>query len=260
MPVFVFDQSGLIEQRTDSEWRDVGREVHRHNKQSGAARKLLVGPQFPPEGQIFDTALGKLRPSTIQERVAIGEMQLPSGYRIESGAQGEAILSPDQKLDSSGDVIAKSEAELVTEGRLTMDAATQKIVDGQIVPKTRQELLSENQISYSQLRELEIKRIRAEVEAHFSDAKTSGGYRLDNLARQKAAFSMQYRALADTDPTKADLLSKQLIYPDTVTDEILAAAEAVQAAYGQAKAAIQTAFDQQKTVAEFEAIQLTNYL
>ena len=141
-----------------------------------------------------------------------------------------------------------------------MDSATQKIEDGWIVPKTRQELLAGNQLTYTQLREAEIQRIRLEVEAHFATAKTTSGYRLDNLARQKAAFSMQYRALPDTDPAKADLLTKQLIYPDAVTDEILAAAESVQAAYGQAKAAIQIAFDQQKTVAEFEAVRVANYL
>ncbi len=82
MPVFVFDQSGLIEQRADSEWTAVGREIRQHNRQNGGNRRLLVGPQFPPEGQMFDTSLGRLRKSTYEERIASGEMELPTGFRI----------------------------------------------------------------------------------------------------------------------------------------------------------------------------------
>ncbi|MCR9140780.1 MAG: hypothetical protein NXI24_00805 [bacterium] len=136
----------------------------------------------------------------------------------------------------------------------------EKVVNGEIVPKTRQDRLDDGELSYTELRETEVLRLRSEVESHFSTAKTVNGYRLDNLARQKAAVSLQFRALADTDPQKSALLADGIIYADDVTDEIQAAVVAIQNAYVQAKAALNAAVAQAKSVAQFEAIALANYL
>ncbi|MEQ9367284.1 MAG: hypothetical protein RIF32_23840 [Leptospirales bacterium] len=261
MPVFIFNNTGLIEERPDSDWKQVGSEVRQFKKQNpGVPRNLLVGPAFPPEGQALDTLTGKFRQKTFQEKIDSGEMSLPSGFRIENGPKGEAILSPSQKLNVAGDVAERTPAELVSAGLLAFDPITQKIENDQVVPKSRQELLSEGTLTYDQLQDQEIKRLRFEVEAYFDQNKTANGYRLDNLARQKAALTMQYRALPDTDPVKADLLTKQLIYTNAICDEILAAAEAVQAAYGQARTVVENYYAQQKTVAEFESVKITNYI
>ena len=261
MPVFIFDSTGLIEQRPDAEQKQVGVEVRQYNLQNPAnARNFLVGPTFPPAGQTLDSATGKFRPQTYQEKIASGQLVLPPGFRIENGAKGEMILAATQKLSPAGDPMDRTPAELVAAGLLSIDPATQKIENDQIVPTSRQELLTESAITYAELRDTEIKRLRREVESYFDANTTVSGYRLDNLARQKAALTMQYRDLPDTDLTKADLLTKQLIYPNAICDEILAKAESVQAAYTLAKGAIEDCYTQQKTVAEFEAVALTNYI
>ena len=261
MPVFVYNSSGLVEQRSDSEIEIVGREISDYNKSNPAGiRRLFVGDQFPPANHTVDSVTGKLRMLKLSEQVSAGKINLPPGHVVIAGVQGERIVSELYKLDGSGEVVEKTTNEKIADGLVAFDPVTQKVENNQIVPKTRQELLDGGQLTHDGLRESEMQRLRLEVETYFGETKTTNGYRLDNLARQKAALSMQYRQLADTDPVKADLLSKELIYPDTICDEILAAVEVVQSAYSQAKAAVESAYTGQQSVAQYEAIQLANYI
>ncbi|MEQ9363927.1 MAG: hypothetical protein RIF32_06780 [Leptospirales bacterium] len=157
-------------------------------------------------------------------------------------------------------MVTKSLQELISEGLASFDSTLQKIENNQIVPKTRQDLLNDSVVTLADIRDGDIQRLRAEIEYYFASAKTTNGYRLDNLARQKAGISLPYRAVDNADPQKAALLTSKVIYSDAITDEILAAVETVQTAYDQAKAAIDDAFAQSKPVADFEAIKLSNYL
>lgn len=261
MPVYIYDQNGLVEERPETAWKQSGRDIYEHNKINPEdQRSLLVGPSFPPFGYIFDPTIGNVRPRTIQERVDFGEFSIPNGFTIQTAAHGEVIVSPFEKIDSNGMLVSKSIEEQVAEELVAFDPARQKIVGGTIVAKSSQELLDSGQLSFAELRDTSINRLRAEVEQHFAAAQTANGYRLDNLARQKAAISLQYRNIADTDPQKAALLASKVIYSDAITDEILAAVESVQAAYDLAKAAIETCFAQAQPVANFEAVTLNNYL
>lgn len=171
----------------------------------------------------------------------------------------EGALPDHWTIEASGTVRELTDAEKIAAGIL-VPAANEKVVGDQIVPRTRQDRLDSGQTNFSEVRETEVLRLRGEVENHFRTAKTANGYRLDNLARQKAAVSLQFRNIADTDPQKSALLTSGIIYADAVTDEIQAAVESIQAAYGQAKAAIDDAVVQAKAVAEFEAVQLANFI
>ncbi len=162
-------------------------------------------------------------------------------------------------IESDGTIRELTDGEKVVAGILTPEP-NQKIVGDQIVDKTRQDQVDSGEVTLVEVREAEVLRLRGEVENHFRTAKTAGGYRLDNLARQKAAVSLQFRALPDTDPQKSQLLTDGIIYPDSITDEIQSAVQAVNTAYGQAKAAIDDCLAQAKPVTEFEAVKLLNYL
>lgn len=261
MPVYIYNNNGLLEERADAEIEVAGREISTHNRSNPVSpKKLFVGPSFPPPDHTFDSSLGTIRLKSVSEKVNLGEFVLPPDHIVANGARGSAVVGPFQKLDASGRLVDKTAAEKIAEGLQQFDSATEKIENDKIVPKSRGEMLTDGSLTYDQLRDAEIKRLRLEVEFYFDQNKTTNGYRLDNLARQKAALTMLYRALPDTDPTKADLLTKQLIYTDAICDEILAKAESVQSAYSQAKAVIQDHYTQQKTVAEFEAVKLTNYI
>lgn len=162
-------------------------------------------------------------------------------------------------IDSDGTIRELTDGEKVAAGILTPEP-NQKIVGDQIVDKTRQDQVDSGEVTLAEIREIEVLRLRGEVETHFRTAKTASGYRLDNLARQKAAVSLQFRALPDTDPQKNQLLADGIIYANAVTDEIQAAAKAVNAGYGQAKAAIDDCLAQAKPVTEFEAVRLESYM
>lgn len=261
MPVFIYNHSGLIEERPEAEIEAAGRAIGVHNRANpGDVRKLFVGPEFPPADHVFDPGSGSIRLKSAAEKVSSGEYVLPPDHSVIHGPRGSVVLGPYQKLDASGNVVDKTATEKIAQGLVGFDSATQKIVNELIVDKPREEQITAGDLSYAALGNQEIQRLRQEVEIHFSQSTTQSGYRLDNLARQKAALSMQYRTLPETDAVKADLLQKKLIYPDAICDEILAAAETVQAAYGQAKSAIDACVTGQNPVSDFEAIQLANYL
>ena len=171
----------------------------------------------------------------------------------------EGSLPEHWLIESDGSIRALTDAEKIAAGIL-VPGPDEKVVAGQIVPRTRQDRVDGSEITLQDVREAEVLRLRGEVEMYFRTAKTTNGYRLDNLARQKAAVSLQYRATDNADPEKSALLASGIIYADTVTDEILAKMQAIQEAYDQAKAAIDLCLSQNKTVAEFEAVALATYL
>ena len=261
MPVFIYNNSGLIEERSEAEIESAGRAIGVHNRANpGDVRKLFVGPAFPPPDHVFDPGSGSIRLKSAAEKVSSGEYAMPPDHTVVHGPRGSVVLGPYQKLDASGKAVDKTASEKIAQGLVEFDSSRQKIVNEEIVNKPRQEQIAAGDLSYAALGNQEIQRLRQEVEIHFAQNVTANGYRLDNLARQKAALTMQYRALPDTDAVKADLLQKKLIYPDAICDEILAAAETVQAAYGKAKSAIDACVTGQKPVSDFEAIRLANYL
>lgn len=171
----------------------------------------------------------------------------------------EGMMPAHWKIDSGGMVCELSDAEKIAAGILTVQP-NQKVQGGRIVEKTRQDRVDDGLQTLLQIREEEVLRLRGEVEAYLRVAKTVSGYRLDNLARQKAAMSLQYRELPAENAQKSALLSSGMIYEDAGTDEILAAVQGVQAAYASAKAALDTAVAEGKPVAQFEAVRLENYL
>ena len=261
MSVFVYNQSGLVEERPETDWKAVGHEIHAYNLENPESeRKLFVGASFPPPGKIFDVSQGKLRDKTLQEKVDTGELTLPEGYSVQSGAKGEVMVSPTRKLDANGDLADKTMQEQIDAGLVEFDAVSQKVADEKIVPKTKQELVDEGVLPLSEIRDEHLRRLRDNTSTYFKTARTPGGYSLDELARQKAAFSYQFYAIADTDPVKADLLSKKLIYPGNIVDEIMAELAKIQNAYDQAVLAVQTAFTGSQVISVFESVKIENYI
>lgn len=141
---------------------------------------------------------------------------------------------------------------------------TQKIVEddtgARLVDKSTQELVDDGLMTLEDVRERKLQSLRGEVSAHFQQHKTPGGYRLDDLARQKASFSAPFRQLPDTDEQKKDLLEAGLIYPDDILDEILDEVGKIQTAYRAAKKAVTTAFDKGQAVETWEAVSLQDHL
>lgn len=219
------------------------RELDEFNRLSGGDRReAVVAPKWPPPGMKVQPGLG-LVPATLAEQVAAGDLTLP----------------PDQKVIGNT-VQRKTDAELIAAGLLSLDPSKEKLIDGRKVPESRQELLESGQLSPAQVREEEVNRLRGEVEAYFSTTRTASGLRLDYLARQKAAFSMQYRHLPDSDAVKSDLLGRKVIYPDAMVDEILTQVETAQAAYSRAKAVLETAVADGRPLTELETIHVAGYL
>lgn len=261
MAVFIYNKNGLIEERPESDWATAGAEIYEHNLANPELpRKLLVSPLFPPLDYVFDIEIGDIRPKRVAEKLAEGAIELAPGDRIVSGPFGEVVVPIGYRLNERGELRPKSIEEQISEGIRSFDSEKQKIVNGAIVPKSRQELLDEGVITVADVLAYSLNRLRGSVEAYLSTNATNNGYRMDNLARQKAALSMQFRQLPDTDPVKADLLQRKVIYTDAIVDEILNEIERVQGAYDQAKNALQSIANQNQPVSVFDSVIIEDYL
>ena len=261
MSVFVYNNTGLLEERPETERKEVGQEVYQYNEQNPETkRKLLVDESFPPVGQVFDISLGALRKKTLREKVDAGEMTLPEGYSVQAGPGGDVLVAPDQKLNADGQLVEKTLQEKIDAGLVSFDPHTQKVVNDEIVSKSSQELLEQGDLTLEQVLERNLQRLRTEIVTYFATTKTPTGYRLDELARQKAAFSYQFYALADTDPIKADLLNRKLIYTNVIIDEIMSEIEKIQNAYDKAVLVVKAAFEGSNDVSVFESVKIENYI
>jgi len=180
-------------------------------------------------------------------------------------ADGTKKLSPKQKVIGKGkdeQIVEKTLSEQVEEGLIKLEPTRKITGEGEteeIVEKSRQELLDEGLITLEDIKEENILRLRGETEMFFSRYKTPNGYRLDQLSRQKAILSYQFRYLPGTDENKKKLLQQRLIYPDNILDEIVAEIVKVQAAFDAAKQAISKAYENKKPVSVFESITISKY-
>lgn len=193
----------------------------------------------------------------IDKKGRVVELSLPMKVK-----KGLVELAPHQKIEK-GEIVDKSLAEQVKEGLVSL-SPTQKIVgvgpDEEIVEKSVAELAEDGVLSREEVHELAIQGLRGQVAAHFQRHTTRSGYRLDDLARQKASFSHPYRHLPETDERKKELLEAGLIYPDAVLDEILDEVGKIQSAYRAAKKAVTTAFDKGQPVKKWASISLQDHL
>lgn len=174
---------------------------------------------------------------------------------------GIVTLKPEQKIVDN-QIVEKTLSEKVADGLIKLEPH-QKITGAgeneQIVEKSRQELLDEGLVTLEEIKDENIQSLRADTEAFMAQHKTTNGYPLDQLTRQKANFSHQFRHLPDTDENKKKLLDQRLIYPDHILDEIVAEIVKVQAAYDTAKNEVIKAYENKEPVAVFEAITFTGY-
>lgn len=261
MPVFVFDKSGVVEERPEAEHKAIGHEILAHNlKNPKNERSLFVGPVFPPPRHVLDAKTGALRLKTLSEQIADGEIEKPAGYRLEKGAAGEVLLSPYEKIGKNGQQVEKTIEEKIKDGLVEFNPKTQKVEDGQIVRKTTQDLLDAKELTHDELRERTVQRLRAEIEAYFRTARTPKGLRVDSLARQKAALSFPYRKLDKNDADKKKLIDDGIIYDDAAIDEIMAEVKRIQIGYEKAKSALQAVHAAGQPAAKYEDINLENYL
>lgn len=192
--------------------------------------------------------------------------QIVSKPLSEQVAQGMLELLPSQKIIGEGSserIVEKSLSEKVRDGLVVL-APTQKIAGQgygeEIVEKTKQELLKEGLVTLAELQENAVRRLRFEVATYYEKHKTPNNYRLDQLARQKASFSYQFLSAPKSNKTKQDLLSKGLIYPDAILEEIVDEIEKVQQAYSKSIAALNNAADEKDPVAALDSISLSKYL
>jgi len=193
----------------------------------------------------------------IDKKGRVVEFSLPMKVK-----KGLVELEPHQKIEK-GEIVDKSLAEQVKEGLVSL-SPTQKIVgegpDEEIVEKSVAELAEDGVLSREEVHELAIQRLRGQVAAHFQRQKTRGGYRLDDLARQKASFSAPFRHLPKTDERKKELLAAGLIYPDDILDEILDEVAKIQTAYRAAKKAVTTGFEKSQPVEKWASISLQDHM
>ncbi len=215
---------------------------------------------------------GKIVELTLDEKVKAGIIELKQEQKIvnnqivektlsEKVADGLITLLPTQKIIGEGEneqIVEKTISEQVAEELIKLEP-NQKLEGEEIVEKSRQELLDEGLTTLEDIKEENIQRLRNETEQFLSQHKTPNGYRLDQLTRQKANFSHQFRHLPDTDENKKNLLEKRLIYPNHILDEIVAEIAKVQAAYDAAKNEIINAYEEKKPVEVFESISIVNY-
>jgi len=194
-----------------------------------------------PEHFRIDEA-GEVIPLTLEEKVAAGLVELPA----EEKAVGDQVVE-------------KTLAEKVADGLITLEPH-QKVVGNEIVSKTASELVAEGLVTREDIRDRTERRLRQETAALFDAHRTPGGYRLDDLARQKATASVPFRHLSASEEPKKGLLAARLIYPDAVLDEILAGVSAIQATYQAAKTALTTAVEKGAPVEKWAAITLTEHL
>jgi len=205
--------------------------------------------------------MARAKKKTLGEQLAEGSLSLKPTQRLLSDAAGERIVE-------------KSLRELVVEGIIEV-GPTQKILGkgegARVVDKTAEELLAEGlerpqaliaqgRVTVEQVKESVLRRLRRETAARFAEHRTPGGYRLDDLARQKATASVPFRHLSASEEPKKGLLAARLIYPDAVLDEILAGVSAIQATYQAAKTALTTAVEKGAPVEKWAAITLTEHL
>ncbi|MCP4545842.1 MAG: hypothetical protein GY835_05170, partial [bacterium] len=161
---------------------------------------------------------------------------------MEIGSTDKTYIPAHFDIDENGEIVEMGLAEQIEAG-VPILTPTQKLVDGKIAEKSTDELIEEKLVDPSMIKQLAIERLRVEVAAYFQQQRTPNGYRIDDMARQKASLSSQMRSLPDSDDNKRRLLDAGQIYPDPILDEILDEVGKVQAAYGAAKRAIVTACD-----------------
>lgn len=176
--------------------------------------------------------------------------------------KGIVTLAPGEKVEGNR-IVSMTLREKLSAGLLTLEPG-QKIVGEdekeRIVPMTPDEMADAGLIPQEQHIETAVRRLRAETAMLMESRKTSQGYAIDQLARQKVAFTYPFRNRPDTDPEKDALLKKRLIYPDAIVDEILCELEKLQAAYDAARNAVTDAIEKGKPAAESSAITIAQFL
>ncbi len=178
---------------------------------------------------------------------------------MELGSTDKTYIPVHFDIDENGEVVELGLAEQIEAGVPILTPA-QKLLDGKIVAKSTDELIEEKLLERSTVKEFAIERLRVEVAAYFQEQRTPNGYRIDDMARQKASLSAQMRSLPDSDDNKRRLLDAGQIYPDPILDEILDEVGKVQAAYGAAKRAIVTACDAGEPAESWESISIQDHL
>ena len=158
---------------------------------------------------------------------------------------------PRDRVYDKGELREMSAGERAAASLIELDP-TRKVEEDEVVPKTAEELVADGVISREDVRERVLRRLRSEVAAYFESHRTPNGYRVDALARQKAAFGYPFRILPGTDPTKQRLLEDGLIYPDHVQDEILGVVREAGQAYRAAKDALNRAFGEDAAISALE--------
>jgi hypothetical protein len=223
-----------------------------------------------PEHYIIDKK-GNILELNPEEKIKKGIIKLKPGQKVkhnkivektlsEKANEGLLELLPTQKITGAGEnerIVEKTLSEKVKEGLIEL-SPNQKISgkgeDEKIVETSRQEQLDEGIITREEIMEDHIQRLRNEIDIFLSRHKTKNGYRLDQLTRQKAGFSYQFKHLPGADENKKNLLKNRMIYPDHILDEIIAEIAKVQAAYDAAKKEVIKAHKNKKPLSVFESI------
>jgi hypothetical protein len=235
----------------------------------------------PTEKIVGDAAEERIAVKSLSEQVGEGILTLAPTAKVvgegvheqivtkslsEQVADGLLELSPTQKIVGEGRserVVEKTLSEKLAEGLIQLDPTEKIVGEGpgeEVVKRTKQELLDAGILTLEDIQEDAVRRLRAEVNSFYEEHRTPNNYRLDQLARQKVSFSYQFLNAPKTSKAKQELLSKRLIYPDSILEEIVREIEKVQQAYNGAVAAVQNAVQNQAPVATLEAISLQSFV
>ena len=131
--IFVFDSNTaeLLKTENYSSFPEVQQEIIDHNSANQDNRwNLYVGTEFPPKGVKFDPVIKQFVEKTLSEKVADGEIEVPSEYKIVNNVlvrltkkelydKGLIKIEYDEKIDEFDQIVKLSKKEMYQQNKIT---------------------------------------------------------------------------------------------------------------------------------------------
>ena len=131
--IFIFESNTgeLLKTEEYVNFPDVQKEILDYNKDNQDNRKnLFIGVEFPPKGVKFDFTIKQFVDKTLSEKVADGEVQMPSNFKIVNNVfvrltkrelleKGLISIEFDEKIDEFDNIVKLSKKELYDSNKIT---------------------------------------------------------------------------------------------------------------------------------------------
>ena len=131
--IFIFESNTAKLLRTENyvDFPDVQKEILEYNRDHQDDRwNLFIGTEFPPKGVKFDDTIKQFVDKTLTEKVADGEITIPSDMKIvnevlvrltkkELYEKGLITLEHDEKIDDFDNIVKLTKKEMYNLGKIT---------------------------------------------------------------------------------------------------------------------------------------------